>query len=80
VNHLDNGRIKSNEMPFITLYAYVKLNMFRSTLCSSSEAHDDSFGYHIGHLVLVVFYSSADILSCYLYCLAINLGRMLLND
>jgi hypothetical protein len=26
--------------------------MFRATLCPSSEAHDDSVGYHIGRLVL----------------------------
>jgi len=26
--------------------------MFRAPLCSSSEAHDDSVGYHIGRLVL----------------------------
>jgi len=33
-------------------YAYVRLNMFRATLCPSSGAHDDSVGYHIGPLVL----------------------------
>jgi len=26
--------------------------MFRAPLCPSSEAHDDSIGYHIGRLVL----------------------------
>jgi len=26
--------------------------MFRAPLCPSSEAHDDSVGYHIGRLVL----------------------------
>ena len=26
--------------------------MFRAPLCSSSAAHDDSVGYHIGRLVL----------------------------
>jgi len=26
--------------------------MFRAPLCPSSGAHDDSFGYHIGRLVL----------------------------
>ena len=30
----------------------VRLNMFRTPLCPSSVAHDDSVGYHIGHLVL----------------------------
>jgi len=28
------------------------LNMFRTPLCPSSSAHDDSVGYHIGRLVL----------------------------
>ena len=28
--------------------------MFRSPLCPSSGAHDDSVGYHIGRLVLVL--------------------------
>ena len=28
------------------------LNMFRAPLCPSSGAHEDSVGYHIGHLVL----------------------------
>jgi len=35
-------------------YAYVRLNMFRTPLCSSSGAHDDSVGYHIARLVLEV--------------------------
>jgi len=28
--------------------------MFRAPLCPSSGAHDDSFGHHIGRLVLVL--------------------------
>ena len=32
--------------------AYVRLNMFRAPLCTSSGAHDDSVGYHIDRLVL----------------------------
>jgi len=33
-------------------YAYVRLNMFRTSLRPSSGAHDDSVVYHIGRLVL----------------------------
>jgi len=37
---------------FLLYYAYARLNIFRAPLCPSSGAHDDSVGYHIGHLVL----------------------------
>ena len=36
----------------VITYAYVRLNMFWAPLFPSSEAHNDSIGYHIGHLVL----------------------------
>jgi len=43
---------KPTRWHLLLYYPYVRLNMFRAPLCPSSGAHNDSFGYHIGHLVL----------------------------
>jgi len=50
--------LMKNEIPtrchLLLYYAYFRLNMFWAPLCPSSEAHNDSVGYHIGRLVLVL--------------------------
>ena len=49
---LINEETNPTRCHILLYYAYVRLNVFRAPLCSSSVVHDDSVGYHIGRPVL----------------------------